>query len=142
MFGEGLMFGTFDRTVDNKGRILLPRVCCTSKSDVLVLLAQEHFIEVWSKEDFMKLIQRLGNENDIYLDEITAFIFNMIGVSTIKGDYRLTLGEKLVSMYQLQDGVVIEGKGRCIRIWNKFEFLSYKDKLNCIDLLTLQKEKK
>lgn len=141
MFGDAMMLGNYERNVDGKGRIFLPSCCHTELGDELIFYLQDDYIEVWNQKDFMEFMEELSDNHYMYQDEVTAFVSEVISVSEVKGTFRINLGISLISDYQLQDGVIIEGKGKCIRIWNKDKFQQYKNELKPVNLLTLKRKK-
>jgi len=141
MFGENIMIGNEQRSVDNKSRVILPDFCDAKKNDIVVIISKEDYIEIWSLETFCKIMEKMKVDEFTYDDKLTAFIpFKNVKVDVSK---RINLTSKLVDKYQLQEGAHIEGKGAYIRIWNIGRFEDYKNNLeevNYSHILTPKKD--
>lgn len=130
MFGEKDILGISERKVDNKSRMFLPDNCLAESDDILVTLDYDDYIEIWNYNTFFKYLEEIKVNNYLYPSNITSFI-NDINISVDKFK-RINLKSLAIKYDIVGECVVIEGCGKCIRIWKKEKFEENKRKLTPI----------
>lgn len=131
---EKNILGIREVMLDNKNRIILPSFCGPQKSDRIVVLAKKDYIELWEYTLFCQFMDRLGKDSmDGYPDDITAFVYSVDML--VDSDSKVILTKDLVERYHLKDGILFEGKGNHIRLWNRQRFQCYSNQLMGIDCL-------
>jgi DNA-binding transcriptional regulator/RsmH inhibitor MraZ len=68
MFGDKAIYGTYNKTLDEKGRVFLPSVTCAETGDELFLMTYHGCIKVIAKrkvEQIIKLIESQMNALEI-----------------------------------------------------------------------------
>ncbi len=142
MFGENYMLGIKQLKLDEKGRCSVPSFTGVQKDDFLVILHGDDYLEAWNYCDiiaYLKEIHHKMMETDqldvrkkyqLLSDQITSRVaLEPRKVCFSEKLIRLNLGTSLMEEYQLYDGVIIEGKGKYIRIWNNQKFEEYQMQL-------------
>lgn len=127
MFGEKDMLGCNEGKITNKARIILPDFCHAEENDMLVILGLSDYLEIWEENTFREYLKTFKKNDFSYSDDITSFILKTdVRVDVTR---RINLSVSLLKKYFSNPNIVIEGKGKYIRVWSTEKFFEYRNNL-------------
>ena len=124
-----MFFGSYEYTVDQKGRVPLPSKFRGEVGDKLYLLkGYEDCISLYKEEDFRKLIANIQNlpyerakvrqNSRLLASSITEISVDKVG--------RIALPKKVISEHHIEKEVVVIGVIDHIEIWDTKKWDEYK----------------
>ena len=123
-----LFLGKYERSLDEKGRLLLPsKLIGEEKTSWYILRGFEGCLAIYPEEKFMEAMQRLQEldwndpANRAYIRLATS------SASELKLDShgRVLLGKEILGDYQIQKDVTIIGSLDHFEIWDTVSFARY-----------------
>lgn len=121
-------FGTYSRTLDEKGRLLLPAKLAAGKIKRLyVLKGFEGCLSVYLQDEFEKLMQNLQSldygdpEKRAYIRLASASVNEL----EVDSHGRILLGRSLLKDYGLSNDVTIIGVLDHLEIWDPTAYAKY-----------------
>lgn len=132
------ILGVFNRSIDNKYRIVVPKFAGVEKDEELVIIIKKDYFEIKELKTIIAKIKNIESKLEtasnketlsFYQDmknEITACIGH-----TLKKDSndRIILGRSIIERYNLNNEVVIEGIMDGLRLWNPTKFNEYQESI-------------
>lgn len=136
------MFGTYEKNLDSKNRIVIPSKFREELGDVIfITLSFEKALEIRSKKSFKEFSDKITSNNslDSNMRQLSRYIFaNTMEVNIDKSGRALVL-ENLLKKANIEKEITIVGLGDKAEIWakDKFEAITstYED-----DISTLTEE--
>ncbi|MDY6094349.1 MAG: hypothetical protein SPI58_04850 [Candidatus Enteromonas sp.] len=123
-----LMFGRYNRSLDVKGRLLIPAKLLGDEAKVLyVLKGFDGCLSVYMEEAFEKFLQDLGSM-DFKDEEQRAYIrlaASSVNEMKIDSHGRILLGKQLLEEYCIGEDVTIVGCLDHFEIWDSVAFARY-----------------
>lgn len=122
-----LFAGNYDRTLDNKNRIVMPpklKTCLEGESIFLCHQPNESFLRAYKYSEWEKLAEKylLVDNDDVDRSRIQRMIFLNGENCTFDGSGRFTVNPKFCKMVGIEKDVVMLGVGKRIEIWGKEVF--------------------
>jgi MraZ protein len=112
--------GTFEHTLDDKGRVVLPSTFRNQLADKGFISQLDHCLGLWTEDGFSKVAQRLTDEmrdGRAPQDAVRAFAANAHEVRP-DSQGRITIPQRLRDFARLDRDVVVIGAIGRIEIWN------------------------
>ena len=130
-----MFFGQFEHTLDEKGRLLLPRKikeALNSSAPLYVLKGFEGCLAVYSEGEFLKLVKEcesvsFNKKNS--RDYLRAVLSSVIELNLDKVG-RIQIPSTTLAKYQIKKNVIIIGVGDHFEIWDKVIFTEYESGIN------------
>lgn len=122
------MFGKFNRSLDSKGRLLIPAKLLNEEANVLyVLKGFDGCLSVYQEKAFDKFLEELASM-DFHSEEERAYVrlaASSINEMKIDSHGRILLGKQLLEEYAIGQNVTIVGVLDHFEIWDEAAFLRY-----------------
>ena len=124
----GKFFGTYERLLDEKGRLQLPTKLVEKGTKKLYMLRGfEGCISIYGEDEFNKLIAKLEsldyrNEEDRAYIRLTTASVNELSVDS---HGRITLGSAIMNSYRIGSSVTLIGVLDHFEVWDAGEYARY-----------------
>lgn len=126
-------YGTFDHTLDAKGRLTIPsRFRAAFAAGAVVAIGSERCLEVWRPADYDAVISSaLAGLNPLspQAREIQRAFSTNASESEPDNAGRIVVPPKLAAHAAISKEVVVTGSGPCLEIWDRDAFTPYNDSL-------------
>lgn len=124
-----MYFGTYRRTIDDKGRLQIPPKLLSDKDEkvLYVLKGFEGCLSVYSEQSYAELLGKLSSlsftdpSSRAYIRVATASLVQM----KIDGHGRISLGRELLDRYSIAGEVVLVGVLDHFEIWEPKHYDEY-----------------
>ena len=130
-----MYFGSYEHSLDDKGRLLIPRQLkggLEQGSKLYILKGYEGCLSIYNEDEFVKLSKDCSslsfnkkNSRDylrLMLSSVTELIVDKVG--------RIQLPTSLINKYQIGKQVIIIGVGDHFEIWDFNHFNEYQAEAN------------
>lgn len=111
MFGDKPILGNCIRSVDQKGRIYLPKFCSAEKDDNLVIRKIDDHYAIFNLSYIEKEIEEARNSKD--LNKVDTIVLSIVDLVKVSKDKRINLKRK----YILSDHVFLQGNWDSVLIF-------------------------
>ena len=123
-----MFFGSYEHTLDDKGRLVLPsRLRNNLGNKLFILKGYEGSLSLYKEEEFKSYIDSLSslpysskNNRDIVRIALSS-VFEL----NLDSQYRIQIPQALINKYQIEKEVVIIGVIDHLEIWNKSKWDKY-----------------
>lgn len=125
----GIFFGTYFRSLDSKGRLLLPSKLLESAESMefYILRGFDGCLSVYGKKAFEKLLNELQQMD--YKDEESRAYIRMVSSSIqplpLDSHNRVLLGKQTLDEYRIGKDITIIGVLDHFEIWDSLAYSSY-----------------
>ncbi|MGY6500221.1 MAG: division/cell wall cluster transcriptional repressor MraZ [Acidimicrobiales bacterium] len=115
-----MFLGTFEHSLDDKGRVVLPSAFRSSLADTGVLAKLDDCIGLWTPEEFAKVaavLQEKVREGQVSADALRVFAAD---AATVRPDSqgRISIPQRLRDHSGLDRDLVINGRIDRIELWS------------------------
>lgn len=130
-----MFFGHYEHSLDDKGRLLLPRKIkeeLKDNSPLYVLKGFEGCLSIYSQADFLKLCQeceKVSFNKKNSRDYLRAVLSSVIELSIDKVN-RIQIPKDTLSRFHINKNVIIIGVGDHFEIWDSELYLKYEEEVN------------
>ena len=130
-----MFFGHYEHSLDEKGRLLLPKKIkeeLKDNSPLYVLKGFEGCLSVYRQDEFLKLCEEcekisFNKKNSrSYLRAVLSSVIEL----TIDKVNRIQLPKDVLSRYQISKNVIIIGVGDHFEIWDSDSYSKYEEEVN------------
>ena len=130
-----MFFGSYEHTLDDKGRLLLPKKIkegLIDSSFLYILKGFEGCLSVYGKEEFVKLTKECESISFNKKNSRTYLRLVLSSVIELNVDKigRIQLPTQILSKYQIGKQVTIIGVGDHFEIWDLNKFNDYQAEAN------------
>lgn len=123
------LFGTYERSLDNKGRLLIPAKLLLGETESLYAIqGHEGCIAIYDEEAFNRLTDKLMNMDFDQDAEQRAYVrLAASSVTEMKIDShgRILLGRQMLSEYRIGQSVTVIGVLDHFEIWDATAYAKY-----------------
>lgn len=132
------ILGIFNRSIDDKSRIILPKIAGIEEKEELVIILRQDYFEIKEAKAIINQLKNLDTKIDnadniekiefyrMLKDEITSCVSSTI---TRDSQGRSIIGKNVVEKYELKGEVVIEGIMDGLRVWNPSKFNEHQESI-------------
>ena len=130
-----MFFGHYEHTLDEKGRLLLPRKIkdeLKDNSSLYVLKGFEGCLAVYSEEEFLKLTkecEKISFNKKNSRSYLRAVLSSVIELSIDKVN-RIQIPKDTLSRFHIAKNVIIIGVGDHFEIWDSESYQKYELEVN------------
>lgn len=133
-----IVLGLFNRNLDNKYRIIIPKIAGVEENEELVIILNDDYFEIkelktviTNLKNIKAKIDNATNSKDIEFycnlkNEITSCIS---GTITRDSQGRIIIGKYVAEKYDLKKDVIIEGVMDGLRVWNPDKFNQHQESM-------------
>lgn len=114
--------GTYEHTVDDRGRVAIPaRHRHEFVDGVILTLSPERCVEVYNEDGFNEMSNLVKAEPATHLKgrRLRRRLFGRSWDAELDGQYRILIPAQLREAAQLSGPVIVYGRGECLEIWNR-----------------------
>ena len=127
-----MLYGQFERTLDDKGRLLIPKQIKNALGNENVLYVLKGFegsLAIYTKKDYEAFISQLQNFSYLNKDARNLLRLTLASVNELEIDSvgRITISTELLARYQINKDVVVLGVLDHIEIWDKEAYKNYEE---------------
>ena len=123
----GIYFGQYNRSLDEKGRLLIPKKLKGEGNKYYVLRGFEGCLSIYEEDKFLKLLEKIQNMD--YFDEDSRHLIRIMSSSIqelpLDSHGRILLGKDLLDDYRIGREVVLIGVIDHFEIWDSLAYASY-----------------
>ena len=130
-----MFFGHYEHSLDEKGRLLLPKKIkeeLKESSPLYVLKGFEGCLSVYRQDEFLKLCQeceKISFNKKNSRSYLRAVLSSVIELPIDKVN-RIQLPKDVLSRYQISKNVIIIGVGDHFEIWDSDSYTKYEEEVN------------
>lgn len=130
-----MFFGNYEHSLDDKGRLLLPRKIKEVLGDCPLLYVLKGFdgcLAVYSENDFQKLIEeveKISFNKKNSRDYLRIMLGSVVELNVDKVG-RIQLPSQTLNKYHINKNVIIIGVGDHFEIWDKVSYEEYEKVTN------------
>ena len=130
-----MFFGHYEHSLDEKGRLLLPRKIkeeLKENSPLYVLKGFEGCLSVYNQSDFLKLCaecEKVSFNKKNSRDYLRAVLSSVIELPLDKVN-RIQLPKDTLTRYHISKNVIIIGVGDHFEIWDSESYHRYEEEVN------------
>ena len=130
-----MYFGNYEHSLDNKGRLLIPRQLKTGLSEgskLYIMKGYEGCLSVYNESEFTKLVEECSSlsyhkKNSraylrLMLSSVTELVVDKVG--------RVQIPTSTLTKFQISRQVIIIGVGDHFEIWDLNKFNEYQAEAN------------
>ena len=130
-----MYFGSYEHTLDDKGRLMIPRRLkegLNEGSTLYIMKGFEGCIAVYNKDEFAKLVKECSEISfkkknartylRLMLSSVTELVIDKVG--------RIQIPTQVLNKYQIGRQVMIIGVGDHFEIWDLNKFKQYESEAN------------
>lgn len=130
-----MYFGSYEHTLDDKGRLMIPRKLkegLSEGSPLYIMKGFEGCIAVYNEPEFAKLSQECSSISFNKKNSRTYLRLMLSSVTELTVDKvgRIQLPSQTISKYQIGKQVMIIGVGDHFEIWDLVKFNEYQQEAN------------
>ena len=130
-----MFFGHYEHSLDEKGRLLLPRKIkeeLKDNSSLYVLKGFEGCLSVYSEAEFLKLCEeceKISFNKKNSRDYLRAVLSSVVELNIDKVN-RIQLPKDVLTRFHINRNVIIIGVGDHFEIWDNESYLRYEEEVN------------
>lgn len=130
-----MFFGHYEHSLDDKGRLLLPRKIkeeLKDNSPLYILKGFEGCLSVYSEAEFLKLCEeceKISFNKKNSRSYLRAVLSSVIELSLDKVN-RIQIPKDTLTRFHITKNVIIIGVGDHFEIWDKESYLRYEEEVN------------
>ncbi len=123
MFGDKVLIGYSNTTVDDKKRLFLPKFTCAEAGEKLIVIPEDDRLAIYSSEVLEEYVDRIDSikdfkERKLFLKEFREYCESVIGEVTVDKAKRISL-----SNIEFNDrNIIVQGSGDRIIITGDFSY--------------------
>lgn len=114
--------GTYEHTVDDRGRVAVPaRYRHEFAEGVVLTLSPEGCLEVYTEDGFTEISNRVMAEPPTHLKgrRLRRRLFGRSWDAELDRQGRILIPAQLREAAQLNGAVIVYGRGECLEVWNR-----------------------
>ncbi|MBE6648826.1 MAG: division/cell wall cluster transcriptional repressor MraZ [Ruminococcaceae bacterium] len=123
MYGEesdNVFFGTYEHSVDSKGRVFLPiKLTCKLGENFVVTRTLYDCVSVYRLEDWEKYVEKLEALPNYKYANLKRLIYSRTQVASLDSQGRLLIPIKFRDDMNLKGDIVVVGNNNSIELWAK-----------------------
>ena len=130
-----MFFGHYEHSLDEKGRLLLPRKIkeeLKDNSSLYVLKGFEGCLSVYSEAEFLKLCEeceKISFNKKNSRDYLRAVLSSVVELNIDKVN-RIQLPKDVLTRFHINRNVIIIGVGDHFEIWDNESYQRYEEEVN------------
>ena len=130
-----MFFGHYEHSLDEKGRLLLPRKIkeeLKDNSSLYVLKGFEGCLSVYSEAEFLKLCEeceKISFNKKNSRDYLRAVLSSVVELNIDKVN-RIQLPKDVLTRFRINRNVIIIGVGDHFEIWDNESYQRYEEEVN------------
>ncbi len=133
-----MFFGTYEHSVDSKGRVFLPiKLTCKLGENFVVTRTLYDCVSVYRLEDWEKYVEKLEALPNYKYANLKRLIYSRTQVATLDSQGRLLIPMKFREDMNLKGDIVVVGNNNSIELWSKDTWTSlekqYEDEMANIE---------
>ncbi len=128
--GNGMLVGSFSRTIDPKGRVILPREMRREfEGGLMVTKGLDNCLFLFPMKEWEKLVERIGEmpSGSESTRRFTRLFFPNASHLVPDGQGRVLVPPRLREMVGLQKDVIVVGLSNKAELWNPDDWQRYQE---------------
>ncbi len=115
-----MFFGTYEHSVDSKGRVFLPiKLTCKLGENFVVTRTLYDCVSVYRLEDWEKYVEKLEALPNYKYANLKRLIYSRTQVASLDSQGRLLIPIKFRDDMNLKGDIVVVGNNNSIELWAK-----------------------
>jgi len=115
-----VFFGTYEHSVDSKGRVFLPiKLTCKLGENFVVTRTLYDCVSVYRLEDWEKYVEKLEALPNYKYANLKRLIYSRTQVASLDSQGRLLIPIKFRDDMNLKGDIVVVGNNNSIELWAK-----------------------
>ena len=124
-----MFFGTYEHSIDTKGRVFLPVKLSCNLGEVFVITRTLYdCISIYRKDEWEKYVEKIESLPNYKFGSLKRLIYSRTHTASLDSQGRLLLPLPLREELGLKGDVFVLGNNTSIEIWGKDKWLEEKQK--------------
>jgi len=124
-----VFFGTYEHSVDAKGRVFLPvKLTCNLGETFVITRTLYKCISIYRKADWEKYVEKLEALPNYKYGNLKRLIYSRTQTASLDSQGRLLLPLSMREELELKGDIFVIGNNSSIELWSKEEWLEKKRK--------------